>query len=168
MNSFKTSKRTLIAAALGVASVAATVALAQPSVTGQGSALPAQATGTNYDWVQARLDRMAWRFNLTDEQKAKLKPILEQRQTLRKAQRQAMREQLAQILTPAQLGQWDQMQSRRGWRRSGAFGRGPCGGGQGFGGGPGRGYGPGMGYGPGKGYGPGAGYGAGPGPGATN
>jgi Spy/CpxP family protein refolding chaperone len=162
MNSFKTFKRTLIAAALGVASVAATVALAQPPAAGPGSAPPAQATSTNYDWVQARLDRMAWRFNLTDEQKAKLKPILEEREALRTTQRQAMREKLAQVLTPAQLAQWDQMQARRGWHRGGKFGRGPCGGGQGFGGGPGRGYGPGM------GYGPGAGYGAGPGGSANN
>ncbi len=150
MNRLNIAKRTLVASAIGIAAVAATVALAQPPGYGPGPgyAPQAQTAGSSVDWAQARLDRMAWRLNLTEEQKAKLKPIFEERQALRTAQRQAMRKQLAEVLTPAQLAQWDQMRGQRGSRR---FGRGPCGG-QGFG--PGRGYGPGMGYGPGPGFGP--------------
>ena len=143
MNRFKATKRTLAASAIGIAALAATIALAQPSAydPATGNALPAPAAVSNFDWVQARLDRMAWRFNLTDEQKAKLKPVLEEREAQRVAQRQAMRKQLAEILTPAQLAQWDQMRGQRGWHRPG---RRSCGG-KGFG----PGYGAGMGYSPG-------------------
>jgi len=156
MNRLHPPKRTLLGSAIGIAALAATVALAQPPAPGPAAGTgPAPPTGTTPDWAQVRIDRMGWRLNLTPEQKAKLKPIFEQRQALRNAQRQAMRKQMAQILTPAQLAQWDQMRAQRGWRRGG----GPCRGGQGFG--PGRGYGRGRGYGPGPGmgYGPGAGLG---------
>jgi Spy/CpxP family protein refolding chaperone len=144
MNRFSTAKRTFAASAIGIAALAATMALAQPTgyAPGPGYGPPTQSTGSTVDWAQARLDRMAWRFNLTDEQKAKLKPIFEQREALRTAQRLAMRNQLAEVLTPAQLAQWDQMRGQRsGMRR----GRGPC---------TGQGFGPGPGYGPGSGYGP--------------
>jgi len=145
MNRFKATKRTFFASVIGIAALAATLALTQPSEygPGPGDAPPAPAAVSNFDWVQARLDRMAWRFNLTDEQKAKLKPILEEREAQRIAQRQIMRKQLAEILTPAQLAQWDQMRGQRGWHRPG---RRSCGG-KGFG--PGPGYGTGMGYSPG-------------------
>jgi Spy/CpxP family protein refolding chaperone len=151
MNSFRTSNRFLPITTIGIAVLGATVALAQPPGYGAapGYGPPAKTAGTNVDWAQARLDRMAWRFNLTAEQKAKLKPILEQRQALRTAQRQAMRNELAQILTPQQLAQWDQPRGSRGGR---GLGRGPCGGGQAFG--AGRGYGQGMGYGRARGFGP--------------
>jgi Spy/CpxP family protein refolding chaperone len=145
MNSFKTAKRTVSTVAVGIATLAGAVALAQPT----GYVPAAQTASTNVDWVQARIDRMAWRLNLTDEQKAKLKPIFEERQALRIAQRKAMRDKLAQVLTPAQLAQWEQMRGPQGARRSG--GR-PCRGKQGFG--PSPGYGRGMGYGPGPGFAP--------------
>jgi Spy/CpxP family protein refolding chaperone len=149
MNRLNTAKRTLFASAIGTAALAATIALAQTPGYGPapGYSPPAQPMGNNVDWVQARLDRMAWRLNLTDEQKAKLKPLFEERDALRTAQRQVMRNQLAQVLTPAQLAQWDQMRGQQGWRR---LGRGPCGG---QGSGRGRGYGPGTGSGPGPGFG---------------
>jgi Spy/CpxP family protein refolding chaperone len=144
MNRFNTAKRTLTASTIGIAALAATIALAQPPgyAPGPGYAPPAQPTGSAVDWAQARQDRMAWRLNLTNEQKAKLKPIFEQREALRTAQRQAMRNQLAEVLTPAQLAQWDQMRGQRSGTRRG---RGLCGG-QGSGSGPG--YGPGSGFGP--------------------
>jgi Spy/CpxP family protein refolding chaperone len=140
MNRFSTAARTLAATALGITALAATVAVAQPPAYG-----PAAQTAS-VDWAQTRLDRMAWRLNLTEEQKAKLKPVLEERQALRTAQRAAMRNQLAQVLTPQQLVQFDQMRGQRGSRR---FGAGPCGGG-------------------GPGFGRGGGYGTGPRFGATN
>jgi Spy/CpxP family protein refolding chaperone len=144
MNRLKTPKRTLVASAIGIAALAATIALAQPPGYGPGPgyAPPAQPAGGTGDWAQGRLDRMAWRLNLTGEQKAKLKPIFEEREALRAAQRQAMRKQLAEVLTPAQLAQWDQM---RGQRRGPRRGRRPC---------AGKGFGPGPGYGPGPGFGP--------------
>jgi Spy/CpxP family protein refolding chaperone len=149
MKSYITPKRTVLAAAIGIAALAGAVALAQPTGYGPvpGYSPAAQSANTNVDRVQARIDRMAWRLNLTDEQKAKLKPIFEERQALRIAQRKAMRDKLAQVLTPEQLTQWEQMRGPKGGRR---FGGGPCRGGkQGFGPGRGYGYGPGMGPGPG-------------------
>jgi Spy/CpxP family protein refolding chaperone len=141
MNRFNTAKRTLAASAIGITALAATIALAQPPGYGPGPGYGpmAQTAGSSGDWAQARLDRMAWRLNLTGEQKAKLKPVFEEREALRTAQRRTMRNQLAELLTPAQLTQWDQMRGQRSGRRGG---RGPCRG-QGFG--PGRGYGPGFG-----------------------
>jgi Spy/CpxP family protein refolding chaperone len=146
MNRLLPPKRPLLVSAIGIAVLAATAALAQPPAPAPAAGIgPVPPSSTTPDWAQTRLDRMAWRLSLTPEQKAKLKPIFEQRQALRNAQRQAMRKQIAQILTPAQLAQWDQRRSQHGWRRGG----GPCRGRQGFG--PGRGYGPGMGYGRGAG-----------------
>jgi Spy/CpxP family protein refolding chaperone len=144
MNRLNTTKRTLIASAIGIAVLSATIALAQPSQYGPepGYGPPAQPTSSGGDWAQARLDRMAWRLNLTDEQKATLKPIFEEREAVRAAQREAMRKQLAAVLTPAQLAQWDQMRGQRSGPRRG---RRPC---------TGKGFGPGPGYGPGPGFGP--------------
>jgi len=144
MNRLNIAKHTLAATAIGIAALAAAVASAQPLGYGPGPGYgpPAQSTGSNVDWAQARLDRMAWRLNLTDEQKAKLKPIFEEKEALRAAQREAMRKQLAEVLTPEQLAQWDQTRGQRGGGRR--LGRGPCGG---------QGLGPGMGYGPGPGFG---------------
>jgi Spy/CpxP family protein refolding chaperone len=124
MSRFDTTKRALAASAMGGAALAATIALAQPPGYGPGPGYgpPAQTAGGNADWVAARLDRMGWGLGLTAEQKAQLKPILEERLAMRSAQREAMRKQLAQILTPAQLAHWDQMRGQRG------RGRGPCGG----------------------------------------
>ncbi|HSQ07889.1 MAG TPA: hypothetical protein VLM84_09390 [Chromatiaceae bacterium] len=66
------------------------------------------------DLVAAHLDPMARRLNLTSEQKAKLEPIIRQRQELRAAQRQAVRDEVAVILTPGQIAQFDQMGPGRG------------------------------------------------------
>ena len=142
MNRLSTAKRTFAASAIGIAALAATIALAQPTgyAPAPGYGPPAQSTGNTVDWAQGRLDRMAWRLNLTKEQKAKLKPIFEQREALRTAQRQAMRNPLAEVLTPAQLAQWDQTRGQRSGTRRG---RGPC-----CGQGSGTGYGPGTGFGP--------------------
>ena len=72
----------------------------------------------------ARLERMAWRLNLTPEQKAKLEPILRQRDEMRTAQRQAMRQEIAGILTPEQLAQFEQMGPGRGGRMGRGMGPG--------------------------------------------
>jgi len=142
MNRFSTAKRTFAASAIGIAALAATIALAQPIGYGPGPGYgrSAQSAGSNVDWVQTRPDLTAWRLNLTHEQKAKLKPVFEQREALRTAQRQAMRNQVAEVLIPAQLAQWDQMRGQRSGTRRGC---GPC-----SGQGSGTGYGPGTGFGP--------------------
>lgn len=106
-----------------------------PCPRGQGMGRGAWNDGG--DRAANQLERMAWRLNLTAEQKAKLEPILRQRDEMRTAQRQAMRQQIAGILTPEQRAQFEQMGPGRGGR----MGRGP---------GPGRG--PGMGQGGGQGW----------------
>lgn len=58
------------------------------------------------DLVAAHLDPMARRLNLTSEQKAKLEPIIRQRQ--------AVRDEVAVIPTPGQIAQFDQMGPGRG------------------------------------------------------
>ena len=68
------------------------------------------------DRTANQLERMAWRLNLTPEQRAKLEPILRQRDEMRTVQRQAMRQEIAGILTPEQLAQFEQMgPGRGGW-----------------------------------------------------
>ncbi len=89
------------------------------------------------DRAANQLERMAWRLNLTPEQKAKLEPILRQRDEMRTAQRQAMRQEIAGILTPEQLAQFERMGPGRG---------GPMGPGRGPGMGPGMGQGGGRGW----------------------
>ena len=125
MKNYITPKRTVLAVAIGIAALAGAVALAQPTGygPGPGNNPAAQTASTDVDRVQARIDRMAWRLNLTDEQKAKLKPIFEERQALRIAQRKAMRDKLAQVLTPEQLTQWEQKRGPKGGRH---FGGRPC------------------------------------------
>jgi Spy/CpxP family protein refolding chaperone len=76
------------------------------------------------DPVAGQLDRMTWRLNLTADQKARLEPILRKRDELRNAQRQAMREEVAAILTPEQITQFERMGPSRGGRMGG-FGPGP-------------------------------------------
>jgi Spy/CpxP family protein refolding chaperone len=66
------------------------------------------------DRVASQMDRMAWRLNLTADQKARLEPILRKREELRTAQRQAMRQEIAAILTPEQLTLFEQMGPGRG------------------------------------------------------
>lgn len=80
------------------------------------------------DAVANRLDRMAWRLNLTEEQKAKLEPILRQRDELRRIQRQQMRDEIAAILTPEQLAEFEQMGPGRGGRMGRGMGPGMGGG----------------------------------------
>lgn len=118
-------------------------------VRGQGFGPGAQTgQGGSDDWTAARIDRMGVRLNLSAEQKEKLTAIFRERQAMRNAQRQVMHDQIAAILTPEQLAQFDQMRGQGGMGRRG--------GGPGWGGpGPGAGPGPGPGSGPGPGYGPG-------------
>jgi hypothetical protein len=146
--------------AFGIATLTATSAFSQGLGYGPGSGYgPCGAGGPNCPWAQGaprgaapatpsvdpvdvRLERMAARLNLTADQKARIEPILRERQALRLAQQQAMREQMARILTPDQLAQFDQMRAQGGMGRGG----GPrCGGWRGFGPGAGYGYGPGTG-----------------------
>jgi Spy/CpxP family protein refolding chaperone len=135
----KTATLTLIAIISSGALMAAGSSLAQQAGPAYGSGYGPGAQGApcprggrmgpggwngSADPVAARLDRMAWRLNLTDAQKAKLEPILRQRQELRTAQRQQMRNEVAAILTPEQLAQFDQMGPGRGGRMGRAMGPG--------------------------------------------
>lgn len=154
--------KTLTRIASGLLALSAATASAQGPAFGPGMGYgPCGGPGVNCPWgqggprgaapgalpadpVKDRLDRMGLRLNLSPEQKAQLEPIFREREAMRTAQRQVMREQAARILTPEQLAQFDQMRAQGGMGRGG----GGCGGGRGFG--------------PGYGYGPGAGWGAGP------
>lgn len=85
------------------------------------------------DRTASQLERMAWRLNLTQEQKAKLEPILRQRDEMRATQRQAMRQEIAAVLTPEQRAQFEQMGPGPGGRMGRGMGRGMGpGGGQGW------------------------------------
>ena len=132
----KSSTLTLIAILSGGALLAgAGNSLAQQPAPGYGPGYGAGAQGApcprgggmgpgrwngSGDAVASHLDRMAARLNLTEEQKAKLEPILRQRDEMRRAQRQQMRNEVAAILTPEQLAQFERM----GPGRSGRMGRG--------------------------------------------
>jgi Spy/CpxP family protein refolding chaperone len=135
----KTATLTLIAILSSGALMAAGNSMAQQAGPGYGPGYGPGAQGfpcprggrmgpgawnTGGDPVTTRLDRMAWRLNLTDAQKAKLEPILRQRQEIRTAQRQQMRHEVAAILTPAQLAQFDQMGPGRGGRMGRGMGPG--------------------------------------------
>jgi len=137
MNSTHTPRTTLIAI-LAAAGLAAGAAVAQPMGSGPGygagygpGAGPCwrgagpRANASNGDWVQNRLDRMSARLNLTPEQKAKLEPILRQRQELRTTQQVAMRQEIEAILTPEQRALYEQRgPGRGGWGRGLGYGPG--------------------------------------------
>lgn len=133
MNSTLTARTTLFAI-LTAAGLAAGTAVAQQPGYGPGFGPCARAQGMgpwsnwgNGDWVQNRLDRMALRLNLSPEQKARLEPILRQRQELRMAQQASMRQDIAAILTPEQRAQFEQMGPGRGrgMGRGMGYGAGP-------------------------------------------
>jgi Spy/CpxP family protein refolding chaperone len=139
MNSTHTARTTLIAL-LAACGLAAGAAVAQPMGygpgygagygPGYGPCWRAQGAGPkanwgNGDWVQSRLDRMAARLNLTPEQKAKLEPILRQRQELRATQQAAMRQDVEAILTPEQRTLYQQMGPGGGRSQGRGFGYGP-------------------------------------------
>lgn len=153
--------KTLTSIALGILTMSAATAFAQGPGYGRGPGYGPCGGGFNCPWAQggapaaapvapsadpvkAKLDRMSLRLNLSPEQQAQLEPILRERQAMRAAQQQAMRDKMARILTPEQLAQFDQMRAQGGM---GPGGGGRCGGGRGFGAGPGYGFGPGTGYG---------------------
>jgi Spy/CpxP family protein refolding chaperone len=133
MNSTLTARTTLFAILAAAGLAAGTAVAQQPGYgPGYGPCWRAQGMGrgANWDsgdWVQSRLDRMALRLNLTAEQKAKLEPILRQRQELRATQQAAMRQDIAAILTPEQRAQFEQIgPGRGGWMGRGAgYGAGP-------------------------------------------
>lgn len=132
MNSTRTACKTLIAilAATGLATASALAQQASPG--GNPTAVATTAPGSwpgpcpwasgqgrggwnaPGDGVASQIDRMAWRLNLTAEQKAKLEPVLRKRDELRATQRQAMRQEIAAILTPEQLTQFERMGPGRG------------------------------------------------------
>lgn len=134
----KTATLTLIAILSSGTLMAAGSSQAQPAGPGHGPGYGPGAQGTpcprgglgrggwnsGSDPVAARLDRMGWRLSLSEEQKAKLEPILRQRQELRMAQRQQMRDAVAAILTPEQLAQFDHMGPGRGPRMGRGMGPG--------------------------------------------
>jgi len=122
MNKIRAATLTLAAILSGAAALQAGSVLAQqasPSVGQPPAPWPCPRGGMGRggwaaasDPTQAHLDRMAWRLGLTQEQKTKLEPIVRQQDQVRAAQRQAMRNEIAAILTPEQLAQFDRMGPR--------------------------------------------------------
>ncbi|MEY6432407.1 hypothetical protein ABC977_08325 [Thioalkalicoccus limnaeus] len=66
-----------------------------------------------------RLDRIAFRLNLSEDQKHEVGSILEEAQAERLAQRAATRERIAEVLTPEQREMFEQWS---GPRRAGRWG----------------------------------------------
>jgi Spy/CpxP family protein refolding chaperone len=67
----------------------------------------------------ARLERMAETLNLDDAQKARMKALFEQHRATRKAMREQMRTQMAEILNDEQRAKMEQMHSQRREHRKG-------------------------------------------------
>ena len=67
----------------------------------------------------ARLERMAETLNLDDAQKARMKALFEQHRATRKAMREQMRTQMAEILNDEQRTKMEQMHSQRREHRKG-------------------------------------------------
>ena len=67
----------------------------------------------------ARLDRMAETLDLDDAQKARMKALFEQHRAARKAMREQMRMQMAEILNDEQRTKMEQMHSQRREHRKG-------------------------------------------------
>ena len=82
--------------ALGACLLSALVGFGQAPPAGQppaaqpaaGPQQPGQRARMRRDWVEDRLERMSRRLNLTDEQKAKIRPILQDEQKQMKALRE--------------------------------------------------------------------------------
>lgn len=135
MSKTKIAALTLVTLLSTGALLAAGTTLAQQAVPGygqgpqQGPCPWGQGTGRggwndSGDRTASQIERMAWRLNLTPAQKAELDPILRKRDELRTAQRQAMRQEIAGVLTPEQLAQFDQMGPGRGGRMGRGMGPG--------------------------------------------
>ncbi len=69
--------------------------------------------------VDERLARMTERLNLTEEQKARIKPIMEAQEKQMKAEFQATRAKIREVLTPEQQKKFDEMPARSGDCRKG-------------------------------------------------
>jgi protein CpxP len=64
--------------------------------------------------MEKRLDRMTKRLDLTDEQRAQVQTIMEEKQAAPGLTREDMRERIAAVLTEEQLDTLAQMRERRG------------------------------------------------------
>ncbi len=104
------------------------------TAAGDEASLTATASGEN-PRVERRLAHMQQSLELTDEQVALLRPVLENRHTRQEELRQSFHQELEGILTPEQLARLDERRERHG--RFGRSGRGGPGGPDGRGG-PGR------------------------------
>lgn len=71
-----------------------------PMMRGQGSPGP-------------NLDRMAQRLNLTDEQQAQIREVMEQQSVRRDAMRTVFQNQVGEILTDEQRAMWEEMRMNR-------------------------------------------------------
>lgn len=126
-----TMRYALVALTLGLFMSAATVA--QPGGWGAG---PQMGTGEGYygpphrgRWMDpsmdparmaaVKLERIAFRLNLSEDQKLEVGAILEEAQAERLAQRAATRERIAEVLTPEQRAMFEQ---RPGPGRAGRWG----------------------------------------------
>ena len=143
-------KKILTAIAFSVMTATAITAAAQPPDCGGRGQGPCyqQGPGAGYgpgrqggkvsaeDRINRRVERMATRLKLTDEQKAQVKTILQEEDNKLAATWKETHDRIAGVLTDEQRTQFEQVRAQRG----------P--GGKGQGRGPGKGPGPGDGQGP--------------------
>ena len=72
-----------------------------------------------------RMERMAQRLQLTDEQRAAMETLIEEQRAEREALRDRMRTRMAEVLTPEQRARMDEMREQRRdrWREKRHHGR---------------------------------------------
>jgi periplasmic protein CpxP/Spy len=124
-------KQLFLSAALAGAMIAAGLpATAQTATNSQGDNTATQETKEHRHHGKHRMERMAKKLNLTQDQQAKLKPIFEKQREQAKAiksdtslteeqkkekfqsLRQDSKAQINGILTPEQQQQWEQMRAK--------------------------------------------------------
>jgi protein CpxP len=112
----------ITAMALGGLLACSTIAIAQPGTNAAPDTNAAPKKGKSYMTPEQRLDRMSTQLNLTDEQKPKVKAVLddtakkmqdlapEDRREKGRAIREEETTKLKEILTPEQMDKYTKMQ----------------------------------------------------------
>ena len=78
------------------------------------SAMPGEGAGAGNGGKHAnRLEKMAKKLDLTDDQKAKLEVIFKEQHAKHKALREETRERMSQVLTAEQMEKMQKMKKRR-------------------------------------------------------
>ncbi len=81
------------------------------------TAAPWGGHGQGCEQRDSRIERMTERLDLSNDQEAQIRTILDEQREQQRAQRQAMRERIDAILTPEQLALRDQHMEQRQTRR---------------------------------------------------